>query len=377
MYLSRDVTRTLFPGSADVIYLNTASMALGAAPVRQAYERALSEWVSGRFDLNAAEKAGEDVRRLFAGLIGATHQEVALVPTVSAAAGTVAAQLDSAKAGDNVVVGAEEFLSNYYPWVLLRDNGYEVRTVPFVDGAPRLDDYVAAVDSRTKLLAVSAVQSSTGAAADLEALGDLVHRAGGWLFVDACQAAGAVPLDIRAMNIDFLAAASHKFLCGTRGMGYLFARSELVPALRPITPGWRAARDPLSAFYGPKVDLSPTASKLDASLTWFAAVGERAALEIFERLGAQRIYDHNRSVMRRLRERLAADGVATASPDGEIRSTVVSIPVKDPQPILQRFSEARVVAAVRAGRVRVSVHFYNTADDVDRVADLLSTERER
>lgn len=375
MYLSRDVTRTLFPGSADVIYLNTASMALGAAPVRQAYERALTEWVSGRFDLDSAERAGEDCRRAFARLIGASHQEVALIPTVSAAAGTVAAQLDSAKAGDNVVVGAEEFLSNYYPWVLLRDNGYEVRTVPFVDGAPRLDDYVAAVDSRTKLLAVSAVQSSTGAAADLEALGDLVHRAGGWLFVDACQAAGAVPLDIRAMNIDFLAAASHKFLCGTRGMGYLFARSELVPALRPITPGWRAARDPLSAFYGPEVDLSPTASKLDASLTWFAAVGERAALEIFERLGAQRIYDHNRILMRRLRERLAADGVATASPDGEIRSTVVSIPVKDPQPILQRFSDARVVAAVRAGRVRVSVHFYNTADDVDLVADLLSTER--
>jgi selenocysteine lyase/cysteine desulfurase len=359
------------------VYLNTATMALGAAPVREAYEQALAEWVSGRFDYTAAERAGEDCRRLFAGLIGATADEVALVPSVSAAAGAVAAQLGPAKTGENVVVGAQEFSSNYFPWLLLRDRGYEIRTVPFVNGAPRVEDYASAADPRTRLLAVSAVQSATGAAVDLAALADLVHRGGGWIFVDACQAAGAVPLDARATKLDFLAAASHKFLCGTRGMGYLFARSELAPALRPIGPGWKAARDPLGSGYGPSMDLSPTASKLDASLAWFAGVGERNALGIFEELGTERIFEHNRGLVRRLRERLAADGWTLAGGPGDARSTIVSVPVEDPEGALGRLSEARVVASAPAGRLRLSLHLYNSPDDVDVVADLLSKERPR
>jgi selenocysteine lyase/cysteine desulfurase len=366
VFLSRDITRALFPGSADVVYLNTASMALGAAPVREAYDRALSEWVCGRFDLDSAEKVGEDCRRMFAGLIGAAPDEIALVPTASAAAGTVAASLGPARAGDNIVVGAQEFASNYYPWMMLRDRDYEVRAIPFVDGAPRVDDYAAAVDARTRLLAVSAVQSASGAAADLVALAELVHRRGGWIFVDASQAVGAVPLDVRATDIDLLATVSYKFLCGTRGMGYLFVRSELVPALRPITPGWKAGRDPMNTFYGPTMDLSPTASKLDTSLTWFAAYGERAALGMFEQLGKERIFEHNRGLMRRLREGLAMGNVK------EIQSTIVSLAVADPEAVVRRLAEARVVAAVRAGRVRIAVQFYNTEEDVDLVSSLLT-----
>jgi selenocysteine lyase/cysteine desulfurase len=347
-------------------------MALGATPVREAYQRALSEWVSGRFDYNAAEQAGEECRRIFAGLVGALPEEVALIPSVSSAAGVVAAQLGPARMGENIVVGAEEYTSNYYPWLLLRDRGYDVRTVSFADGPPLVDDYAVAVNAQTRLLAVSAVQSSTGAPANLAALAEIVHRGGGWLFVDACQAAGAVPLDVRAADVDFLATSGHKFLCGTRGMGYLFVRSGLVPALRPVTPGWKAARDPLRSFYGPEMNLSSTASKLDSSLAWFAALGERAALRIFEQLGAQQIFEHNRDLVRRLRERMAGDGMSTRDTGGEVRSTIISIPVKQPEEMLRRFAEDRIVASVRAGRVRISLHFYNSPEDIDLVATLLA-----
>ena len=365
--LTPDVIRALFPGTAEVVYLNTGTMALGAAPVREAYEQALAEWVSGRFDFGAAEQVGEECRRMFAEWIGARPGEIALISTASAAAGTVAASLGPAGAGDNIVVGAEEFSSNYYPWLMLRDRGYEVRVIPFVHGAPPLDDFAAAMDARTRLLAISAVQSSSGAAADLDALADLVHRRGGRIFVDASQAAGAVPVDVRAGNIDFLTAVSYKFLCGTRGMGYLFVRSELLPEMRPISPGWKAGRDFMNSFYGPTMDLSPTASKLDTSLTWFAALGERAARRMFEQLGATQIFEHNRRLMRRLHERLGI-----RSTNEKIQSTIVSLAVADPDAVVRRLAEARVVAAVRVGRVRISVHLYNTEDDVDLVASLLS-----
>ena len=82
----------------------------------------------------------------------------------------------------------------------------------------------------------------------------------------AYEAAGAVPLDVVRDGVDFLAAASHKFLLGSRGMGYLFVRRGLLDRIRPILPGWKAARKPLESFYGPAMDLSPTASQLDTSL---------------------------------------------------------------------------------------------------------------
>jgi len=371
LYLDHQIVQSLFPGTGQVVYFNTATMALGATPVREAYERALSDWVSGHFDYAAAEQAGETCRRIFAGLVGALPEEIALIPSVSSAAGVVAAQLGPAQTGDNIVVADEEFTSNYFPWLLLRDMGYDVRTISFSDRSPSVDDYAAAVNTQTRLLAVSAVQSSTGAATDLVALAEIVHRGGGWLFVDACQAAGAVPLNVHTADVDFLATASHKFLCGTRGMGYLFVRSELVPAMRPVTPGWKAAHDPMRSFYGPEMKLSPTASKLDTSLAWFAALGEQAALRIFEELGPQQIFEHNRDLIQRLHERMADKNMSPQDSDGPVHSTIISIPVKEPEEVMRRFTAERIIASIRAGRVRISLHFYNSPEQVDLVATIL------
>jgi selenocysteine lyase/cysteine desulfurase len=185
-----------------------------------------------------------------------------------------------------------EFASNYYPWVLLRERGYEIRTVPFRDDGVSTEAYAAAADGGTRLIAVSAVHSPNGFRTDLASLSQVAARSGAWLFVDACQAAGAVPLDVRD-GVDFLAASSHKFLLGSRGMGYLYVRPQLIDRIQPIFPGWKAARKPLEAFLGPKMDLSPTASKLDTSLIWFAALAEQASLGLFGRFGIEAILERN------------------------------------------------------------------------------------
>src|SRR6476469_6429837 len=127
--------RQLFPGLKDTIYLNTATMNVGSAPARKAYDLAVERWSAGRFDWMEAERAGEDARAMFAEIVGATAAEIAIVPAVSSAAGVVAANLPPAKHGENVVVAENEFASNYYPWLLLRERGYDVRAVaPGGDG---------------------------------------------------------------------------------------------------------------------------------------------------------------------------------------------------------------------------------------------------
>jgi selenocysteine lyase/cysteine desulfurase len=363
--------RALFPGLTDTIYLNTAAMSVGCAPAREAYERAASLWSAGRFDWLDTERAGEDARAAFAQIVGASPEEIALVPAVSIAAGTVAANLPPAKQGENIVVPANEFSSNYFPWLLLRERGYEVRTVPSTEDGISPDAFGEAADEGTRLVAVSAVHSATGYRADLAGIGRVAARSGAWFFVDACQAAGAVPLDVVRDRIDFLAASSHKFLLGARGMGYLFVRRELIDRMRPVVPGWRAARKPTESFYGPNMDLSPTASKLDTSMIWFAALAEQAALGIFRRFGIQALLDRNAKLSQYLHDALGARGSAMRPFPERHRSTIVSVPVPDAAATMTRLRAANVVASVREGRIRLSVHFYNLEEEIDRVAGLI------
>lgn len=363
--------RQLFPGLKDTIYLNTASVNVGCAPARAAYELAVERWSAGRFDWMEAEQAGEAARAMFAEIVGATAGEIAIVPAVSTAAGIVAANLPDAKHGENIVVAGNEFTSNYFPWLLLRERGYEVRAVAPAGDGVSAEVFGQAADGGTRLIAVSAVHSPNGYRADLDALSRVAARSGAWFFVDACQAAGAVPLDVVRDGVDFLAAASHKFLLGSRGMGYLYVRRELLDRLRPIVPGWKAARKPAESFYGPAMDLSPTASKLDASLAWFPALADQAALGIFRRFGTTALLDRNARLVRHLQDALAAQGSAFSPFPDPHRSTIISVPVADTEAIMARFRQANVVASVRAGRVRLAVHFYNLEEELDRVAELI------
>lgn len=365
--------RALFPGLKNAIYLNTANMNVGSAPAKEAYERALERWTAGRFDWVEAERAGEDARAIFAEIVGAHPEEIAIVPAVSVGAGIVAANLPPAKPGENVVVAENEFSSNYFPWLLLRERGYDVRTVaPAADGSLAADSYGAVTDGGTRLIAASAVHSPNGFRTDLARLSKIAARSGAWFFVDACQAAGAIPVDVVTDGIDFLAAASHKFLLGSRGMGYLYVRRTLIEQLRPVLPGWKAGRSPNDSFYGPKMEFSSTASKLDTSLAWFAALADQAGLGVFRRFGIKTLLDRNAELAKRLHDALAAARPGFQPYPERDRSTIVSLPVKDIGATLDRFKAAGVVASVRAGRVRLSVHCYNLEEEIDRVAELLS-----
>jgi selenocysteine lyase/cysteine desulfurase len=366
--------RELFPGLAGKVYLNTATMAMGCVPVREAYEQALEAWVAGRFDWTVAEQSGEEARTRFARMIGAESETVAIVPAVSAAAGIVAANLPPAKPGENVVVAGAEFASNFFPWLLLRERGYDVRMVEPRDEGWPADAYAALADGGTRLIAVSAVHSSNGYRTDLAAVRAVARRSGAWLFVDACQAAGAVPLDVVRDDVDFLASASHKFLCGTRGMGYLYVRPARLAEIRPVSPGWKATRKPLESFYGPGMDLSPTTSRLDGSLVWFAALADCAAFGLFERFGTGAILERNTALSRYL-----YDTLAERLPDARFlpephRSTIVSIPVADAGAAMTRLRAGGVVASMRAGRIRLSLHFYNLEREIDRAVELLAAE---
>ncbi len=360
-----------FPGLAGIIYMNTASLSPGCEPAVEALKTAADEWAHGRLDWPEAERAGEEARDLFGHLVNAAPGCVALVPAASAVAGLIAAHLAHRfPQGGNVVVGAEEFTSNLYPWRVLETRGFEIRMLRFHEGVLSEADIAAAVDGETRLVAVSAVQSATGYRADLARLREAAR--GALLYVDAAQAAGAVALDMQALGIDALAAPSHKFLLGTRGMGYGAFTPELRDVLDPLWPGWKAAAEPMASFYGPTMTLSTTASRLDMSLAWIIAFAERRSLGVLRELGFERVREHDARLAGLMRDALRDAGVPFLD-HGEAHGSTIFSCAPTGEGIPERLAEAGVVAAARAGRVRLSLHVHNTAAQIAPVVEILRT----
>ena len=274
-----------------------------------------------------------------------------------------------------MVIGEREYSSNHFPWRLLAPKGYEVRQVPFRNGGLEPDDVAARVDGGTVLVAFSGVQTATGHRSDIRAIGELARAVGATVFVDGSQLVGAAPVASDLDVVDVLATADHKFLMHAgRGLGYCYLSKEFQARAVPVNAGWKAGRVPFESFFGPEMDLSPTASRFDNSISWVAALGNEVALSVFADFGADAIYARNRELARELREALTAVGRPPVELADANRSTIVSVPLDgaDTPVLLAALKQRGIVAAARDGNLRLAVHCYNHEDDVERVAVALA-----
>jgi selenocysteine lyase/cysteine desulfurase len=329
-------------------YLNTASYGLPPRPAYDALQNALEEWQGGRTSWEGWTESVARTRASFARLIGCRAEDVAAGATVSELVGLVAASLP---AGAQVLVPEIEFTSNLFPWLAQEARGVTVRTAP-------LDRLADAVRPATTLVAVSAVQSSTGELADLTALGEAAREHDALVLVDATQACGWLPL--AADQGDFVVAHTYKWLMSPRGAALMAVRPERLEALVPLHAGWWAAENPLGDYYGPPLRLAESARRLDSSPAWFSWVGAAPTLELVERIGVRRIHEHDLALANRFRAGMGLE-------PGD--SAIVSVDVEDGAGKLER---AGIRAAVRAGGLRVSFHLYNTPADVDAALDALA-----
>ncbi len=367
--------RSLFPATDHAAYFNTAAVGLASLTLASAYQDYLDEWFASGLDYVRAEAAGERARTSVAALIGADRADIALIASVSAAAGLVAAQFGPADRGHNVVIGEREYSSNHYPWRLLATKGYEVRQVPFRHGGLEPDDVARRVDSGTVLVAFSGVQTATGHRSDIQAISAIARAVGAIVFVDGSQLVGALPAAEDLAAVDVLATADHKFLLHAgRGLGYCYLSRAVQDRFTPINAGWKAGRVPFESFFGPTMDLSPTASRFDNSISWLAAIGNAAALSVFDEFGPDAIYDRNRELADLLRVSLSDVGWAAFDLPEANRSSIVSVPLGDADPagLVAELQRQGVVCSARDGNLRLAVHFYNHEDDIRQVADALA-----
>jgi selenocysteine lyase/cysteine desulfurase len=368
--------RRLFPATAGRAYFNTAAVGLASRRLAGTYHEFIDEWAVTGLDYSRGEQAAGEARSAVARLIGADAADIALIPSVSSAAGLVAAQFGPATPGESIVIGQREYSSNHFPWRQLASKGYDVRQVPFRNGGLEPDDIARRVDAGTRLVAFSGVQSATGHRSDIAAISALARAAGAIVFVDGSQMIGALPVARDLQHVDVLVAPDHKFLLNAgRGMGYCYLSPAAQARFTPVSAGWRAGSVPFDSFFGPQMNLSATASRFDSSISWLAAIGNQAALTIFDDLGPGTIYARNHELTAKLRAALTGIGWDPVDLPGQNRSTIVSVPLGDSGasrlPIA--LSEQGVICSARDGNLRLAVHFYNHEDDIERLVTTLTS----
>lgn len=365
--------RNAFPITRNYNFQNHAAVAPMSGPAAAAmagYARELSEaaYLEGTY-----YRAAERVRQSAAKLLNADPQEITFCPNTSEGINYVANGVQWVT-GDNVVSTSMEFAANVYPWLALAQRGVTIKRVGALDGRIPFDKLAAAIDGRTRLVAISAVQWSNGFRIDLERLGELCVEKGVLLFVDAIQALGVHPIDVRKMHIDVLAAGGHKWLCAPEGTGLFYCRRELIGHIKPSVIGYMGMKQGYEEDVDDfdKLNYHDDARRFDSgvyNLAGICALG--ASIDLLLAVGIENVQKRVKENSDLLVAGLADKGWTLHSPRTASEwSGIVSFSSEHHDlNALRKYlrNEFKIVVTQRRGALRASPHFYNSPEEIEQL----------
>ena len=368
--------RPLFPITQRYAYFNHA----GVSPVNthaiaamQAFNERTARESFGDFRGEIEEQL-RDLRRRFATLINARSvDEIVLMPNTATGINIAALSLPL-RPGDNVLVLDGDYPANIYPWMNLAHRGVLTKIVPAHNGGLDLDLLQSRIDSHTRVIAMSTVVFATGFRNDIDGVGRICKERGIFLVVDGIQSLGALPFDVQAANVDFLAAGSQKWLIGPIGGGFLYVRRELLNEL--VAGPYVGAASVVDAqnFLDYNFTLQPTAERFSLGSSGIMnQLGLRASVELIQEIGIERIAERVLMLagvaigdMQERGYRLSADSAP------EHRSGIVIVEVDDPVATCARLHDAGIICIPRGKGFRIAPHFYNTEEEILLVGETLA-----
>jgi selenocysteine lyase/cysteine desulfurase len=318
----------------------------------------------------------EAARASFAGLIGADPDEIAVTTSLSAGVSAVASGLRYARRSKLVLTDLE-FPTVGQIWHAQASRGARVvHVAPEADGTIPLERFDAAIDEDTLLVSITHVSYRTGAMIDVEPIVRLAHERGALVLLDAYQSVGSLPVDAKALGVDFLAAGVLKYLLGSAGLGFLYCRRDVVERVWPTATGWFADED---VFAMDAWDYSPsrTARRFESGTPPIPAIyAGIAGIELMEEIGIADTREHVLGLNRRLidgLDDLKATMVTPRRP--KRRGALICVKSRDVDALVAALRREGIVTSSRDGNLRISAHAYNSADDIDAILAALKRNR--
>ena len=372
-----DSLRQFFPVTEKYIYLNHAGVSPLSTQTQSAMEAFLKEATeNGYTNSKMWTETIESCRQSAAKLINANPDEIAFVKNTTQGIILTANGINW-QAGDNVITTNVEFPSNIYPWWNLERYGVETRLVQEVNKRISVEDIIAKIDSRTRIITISHVEFASGYRNDIATIGEICQNKGILFFVDAIQTLGAFEVDVKKQHIDFLSADGHKWLLGPEGAAIYYCSKSKLDQLTNTNIGWASVVDELT-FSEYNLTQKPSAKRFEeGSYNTVGIFGLKAAITLLLEIGILNIERRILDLTQRLIKNLCDQDYDILSPtENELeRSGIVVFRSHKytPRMLFELFHKSGVSCATRGGGIRLSPHFYNSEAEIDMVAEILSS----
>jgi selenocysteine lyase/cysteine desulfurase len=370
--------RHRFPIFEKRVYVNSCSQGALSDAVRASYTTYLRDWDELGSPWEYWVERTEAARTAFSRLINAAPEEVAVTTSLSAGVAALASGLPFDGNRRKVVLTDWEFPTIGQIWHAQESRGAQVVHVrESADGTLPAGQFGDAVDDETKLVSITHVCYRNGARLDVEPIVAHAHERGAFVLLDAYQTVGSLPIDVKALGVDFLAAGALKYLLGSAGLAFLYCRRELWESARPSATGWFADEDVFAMDvhdYSPANDArrfqsgTPPVPSIYAGIAGMALVGE---------IGIAATEAHVRGLCELLIDGVDELGGTVVTPrDPAERGALVCVKSTDGERLVAELARAGIVTSSRNDNLRVSLHAYNTLEDVTAVLEGLAGHRD-
>ncbi len=361
--------RSRFPVFANKIYLNSCSQGALCDTVEDGLREYIASWHEHGSPWDLWVERYEAARTQFAGFIGATPDEVAIVPYVSAGINSVASALrfDQRK---KVVLGEFEFPTMGHIWLAQQKRGALVEFVPASGEVIPLEGYERAIDHKTLIVPITGVCFRNGFRSAVKEIVQLAHANGALAMLDDYQDCGTRPVNVRDANLDFYVTGTLKYLLGPPGLAFLYVRTELIASLHPSITGWFAQTNPF-AFDVKTLDLSPSARRFEAGSPPIPNIyAAMRGIELLQEIGLDNVAAHIAGLVRALLAGAQKLELRAKTPADSVGPLCV-LQCKDAPALVQKLAASAIVCSNRHDGLRLSFHVYNTQNDVQSVLEVL------
>jgi selenocysteine lyase/cysteine desulfurase len=365
--------RAHFPIFKNKIYLNSCSQGALSDAVEASMQAHIRSWHEHGSPWERWVEEYEAARTAFARFIGATPEEVAVIPSASAGINSIASALDFGKRR-KVVMGEFEFPTMGQIWLAQERRSAEIEFLAAQNGKICPDCYARAIDDQTLIVPLTHVCFMNGFRSEVAPIVKHAHERGALVMLDDYQDCGTRPINVKALDVDFYVSGALKYLLCPSGIAFLYARSELISSLTPTITGWFAQQNPF-AFDVKHFDPATTARRFETgSPSLPHAYTATAALKLLDDFRREKTAEHIKYLTRALMDGARDLKIKVKTPAESVGPLIV-LQMKDADAMVKKMAAENIVVSNRMDGLRVSFHLYNTLDDVHAVLGRLEKNR--